>query len=210
LRIFSGANGIIASCQDLRGPAMISRSADRHEPRRIGPVRALLAAAAAAAAIGLAAAPVAVAQAPAAAVRVDQLGFASTESKVAYLLTPHALANAPFSVVDASGVVVLNGTAGPSRGRWNARYGAVQPLDLTALTTPGTYRIEVAGPPAAESPPFAVGSPAACPEGGGDALKPFSGHGSRFVDSVSAWQTVEPAIDFDAAAALAFALSASS
>jgi hypothetical protein len=31
---------------------------------------------------------------------------------------------------------------------------------------------------------------------------------SRFVDSVSACQTVEPAIDFDAAAALAFALSA--
>ena len=47
------------------------------------------------------------------------------------------------------------------------------------------------------------------PAGGGDALKPFNGHGSRFVDNVSAWQTVEPAIDFDAAAALAFALSAS-
>ena len=49
----------------------------------------------------------------------------------------------------------------------------------------------------------------ACPEGGADALKPFNGHGSRFVDNVSAWQTVEPAIDFDAVAALAFALSAS-
>ena len=33
--------------------------------------------------------------------------------------------------------------------------------------------------------------------------RPFNGHGSRFVDNVSAWQTVEPAIDFDAAAALA-------
>ena len=43
----------------------------------------------------------------------------------------------------------------------------------------------------------------ACPAGGGDALKPFNGHGSRFVDNVSAWQTVEPAIDFDAVAALA-------
>ena len=48
----------------------------------------------------------------------------------------------------------------------------------------------------------------ACPPGGGDALKAFNGHKSRFVDNVSAWQTVEPAIDFDAAAALAFALSA--
>ena len=41
---------------------------------------------------------------------------------------------------------------------------------------------------------------------GGDGLAPFNGHGSRFVDDVSAWQTVEPAIDFDAAAALAFSL----
>ena len=43
----------------------------------------------------------------------------------------------------------------------------------------------------------------------GDALPAFTGHGSRFVDDVSAWQTVEPATDFDAAAALAFALLAS-
>jgi hypothetical protein len=124
-------------------------------------MRALLAAAAAGIAIGLTAVPVAIANAPAAAVRVDQLGFASSESKIAYLLTPHAVAKASFAVVDASGAVVLNGTAGPSRGRWNGRYRAVQPLDLSALTAPGTYRIEVAGPPAAESPPFAIGSPAA-------------------------------------------------
>ena len=47
-------------------------------------MRALPAAIAAAAAIGLAAAPVAIAEAPAAAVRVDQLGFASADSKIAY------------------------------------------------------------------------------------------------------------------------------
>ena len=50
----------------------------------------------------------------------------------------------------------------------------------------------------------------ACPPIRADALAAFTGHGSRFVDNVSAWQTVEPAIDFDAAAALAFALSATS
>ena len=49
----------------------------------------------------------------------------------------------------------------------------------------------------------------ACPAKGGDTLKPFNGHGSRFVDNVSAWQTVEPAIDFDAVTALAFSLLAS-
>jgi endoglucanase len=36
----------------------------------------------------------------------------------------------------------------------------------------------------------------------------FTGHGSRYVDDVRSWQTVEPAIDFTAAAALAFALGA--
>ena len=44
----------------------------------------------------------------------------------------------------------------------------------------------------------------------GDVLAAFTGHGSRFVDDVSARQTVEPAIDSDAAAALAFALLATS
>ena len=36
----------------------------------------------------------------------------------------------------------------------------------------------------------------------------FSGRGSRYVDDVRSWQTVEPAIDFTAAATLAFALQA--
>jgi endoglucanase len=47
-----------------------------------------------------------------------------------------------------------------------------------------------------------------CPPGGGDRYAAFTGHGSRFVDDVRSWQTVEPAIDFTATAALAFALGA--
>jgi endoglucanase len=47
-----------------------------------------------------------------------------------------------------------------------------------------------------------------CPARGGDRYAAFSGHGSRFVDDVRSWQTVEPAIDFTATAALAFALAA--
>src|SRR5262249_46376093 len=66
-------------------------------------------------------------------VRVDQLGYAPGERKVAYLLAPRASPRAPFMVVDGRGRVVLRGRAGPSRGRWNARWGAVQPLDLSAL-----------------------------------------------------------------------------
>jgi hypothetical protein len=47
----------------------------------------------------------------------------------------------------------------------------------------------------------------ACPPHGGDRYARFSGHGSRFVDDVRSWQTVEPAIDFTATAAFAFAVS---
>ena len=46
-----------------------------------------------------------------------------------------------------------------------------------------------------------------CPARGGDAFAPYTARGSRYVDDVRAWQTVEPAIDFTATAALAFAVS---
>jgi glycosyl hydrolase family 9 len=41
-----------------------------------------------------------------------------------------------------------------------------------------------------------------CPRGR-DRYRKYTGHGSRYVDDVRSWQTVEPAIDFTAAAALA-------
>jgi endoglucanase len=45
-----------------------------------------------------------------------------------------------------------------------------------------------------------------CPADGLDRFAEFNGNGSQFVDDVRSWQTVEPAIDFTAAAILAFAL----
>jgi hypothetical protein len=45
-----------------------------------------------------------------------------------------------------------------------------------------------------------------CPPDGGDPYARFTGRGGQLVDDVRAWQTVEPAIDFTATAALAFAL----
>lgn len=47
----------------------------------------------------------------------------------------------------------------------------------------------------------------ACPTDGKDRFAAFTGRGSRFVDNVSAWQTVEPALDFSAIAAYALALT---
>ena len=122
-------------------------------------VRSVLPFLAASLAIALGAPSAAPAEAPPAAVRVDQLGFAPNETKVAYLLTAAAHPGAAFTVVDGAGAVALSGSAGASRGRWNARYGAVQALDLSALTAPGTYRIQVEDPPAT-SPPFRIAGPA--------------------------------------------------
>lgn len=87
-------------------------------------------------------------------IRVDQLGYARSEHKLAYLLAPHALdSSTSFVVTDANGREALTGRVGPSRGVWNGAYGAVQPLDLSRLQAIGTYRIRVRS---AVSPPFRV------------------------------------------------------
>jgi hypothetical protein len=88
------------------------------------------------------------------AIRVDQLGYAPAEHKVAYLLAPHTHRHAAFTVIARDGHVALRGHAGRTRGRWNGRYRAVQPLDLSGLRAAGTYRIRAAG---ALSPRFRVG-----------------------------------------------------
>lgn len=90
-------------------------------------------------------------------VRVDQLGYAPAETKVAYLLAPKPVRGARFKVLDVAGDVVLRGRPGANRGRWNRRYAAVHPLNLSELRTPGVYRVRVRR---AVSPAFRV-APAA-------------------------------------------------
>jgi hypothetical protein len=102
------------------------------------------------------------------AIRVDQLGYAPSEHKVAYLLAPRAHPHARFAVIGPGGKTVLRGHAAGNRGRWNRRFRTVQPLDLSALRTPGTYRIRAAG---ATSPRFRVGD---------DLLLPRVGEAVRF------------------------------
>jgi endoglucanase len=85
-------------------------------------MRPLLAALAAAVAV-IGAAPLAAAAAPpAAAVRVDQLGYAPGESKIAHLLAEHAHPGAPFTVVDSAGAVVLSGSS-PASDAYHQRPG---------------------------------------------------------------------------------------
>lgn len=94
--------------------------------------------------------------APAAVVRVDQVGYAPGEAKHAYLMTSTSVPGASFQVRDASGKEVLTGRTGPSTGKWNNTYRSVHTLDLSRLTTPGTYQVEVSGGVTATSPPFRV------------------------------------------------------
>ena len=91
-------------------------------------------------------------------VRVDQVGYAPGETKIAVLLAPGSAAGARAAVIDAGGRTVLSPALGGSRGRWNGGFRDVRPIDLTALTTPGVYRVRIDGPGHAESPPFRIGA----------------------------------------------------
>jgi len=86
-------------------------------------------------------------------IRVDQVGYASSESKRAYLLARHHLSDVSFTVRDPGGRVLMTGKAGANAGPWNDTYTTVYPIDFTAIGVPGTYTIEAAG---AVSPPFRV------------------------------------------------------
>ena len=93
-------------------------------------------------------------------VRVDQVGYPSTGSKVAYLMSGSRLDGAPFSVRDAAGTAVYAGVVGSSSGSWNKKYEFVYPLTFSSVTSAGTYRIVVSGPVTVDSPSFAIGTAA--------------------------------------------------
>src|SRR5689334_23006877 len=74
----------------------------------------------------------------AAAIRVDQVGYATGEAKRAYLLSPAPAAGTGFTVRDDRGRTVLAGKVGASTGGWNDAYTAVHPIDFGALRAAGT------------------------------------------------------------------------
>lgn len=106
-------------------------------------------------------------------VRVDQVGYAANEPKVAWLLTRTAAPGPAFRVMDTTGQVAFRGRTGHSEGRWNARFGAVAPLAFSALRAPGRYRIVVMTSPRVRSPWFRIASAEAL-------LDPLIADGVRF------------------------------
>src|SRR5438552_5966302 len=84
-------------------------------------------------------------QHPSAFVRVNQVGYAPGDAKVARLLSPVSARGARWRVVDSQGNVAASGRVGPDRGRWSASFRHVYPVDFSAVRQPGTYSLAVSG-----------------------------------------------------------------
>lgn len=89
-------------------------------------------------------------------VRVNQVGYATTASKRAYLMASGAEAGATFSVKNASGAIVYTAPIGANLGKWSTSYPDVYALDFNSVTTPGTYTIVTSGPIVGSSPGFTI------------------------------------------------------
>ena len=91
-------------------------------------------------------------------VRVDQVGYAASAPKRAYLMARVPAGGATFTVSRDGVVAVGPLPIGAPRGAWNRRYRYVYALDFDRLTHAGAYTIAVSGPVKAVSPAFAIGS----------------------------------------------------
>ena len=93
-------------------------------------------------------------------VRVNLVGYPSTGSKRAYLMSGVVETGATFAVRSGS-TTVLSGAIGADLGAWSNSFSHVYAIDFDAVTPAGTYTIAVSGPAAATSPAFSVGTAAA-------------------------------------------------
>jgi endoglucanase len=87
-------------------------------------------------------------------VRVNQVGYAGSASKVAFVMTPERVADVPFTVTSA-GKVVYRGVSRDDVGSWNGNYRAVYQLTFSSLSTPGWYQVHAGS---AVSPSFQIAS----------------------------------------------------
>jgi len=88
-------------------------------------------------------------------VRVNQVGYATADSKRAYLQASGAENGATFALRSGS-TTVFSGSVGVNLGSWSSAYPDVYALDFTGVTAAGTYTISVTGPIVASSPTFRI------------------------------------------------------
>ena len=98
------------------------------------------------------------AAASAAFMRVNQIGYATSESKRAILISTAPESGAMFSVIDSGSTTVFSGPIGSKLKKWNGTYRYVYLLDFSSVTAAGTYTLSVSGPVAAQSPAFRIDS----------------------------------------------------
>ena len=95
------------------------------------------------------------ARAASAYIRINQVGYAASSSKRAYLMASGAETGATFAVKNSSGTTVYSAAVGTSLGAWGT-FTSVYALDFDSVSTTGTYTISVASPIAATSSPFKI------------------------------------------------------
>ncbi|PYX49096.1 MAG: glycoside hydrolase, partial [Acidobacteria bacterium] len=88
-------------------------------------------------------------------IRVNQVGYASSSTKRAYLMASGAETGATFAVKNSSGTTVYSASVGTSLGSWGT-FNAVYALDFDSVSATGAYTIAVASPIAATSPSFKI------------------------------------------------------
>jgi endoglucanase len=94
-------------------------------------------------------------------VRVNQVGFAPGSPKAAFVMMARRVPAVAFTVDGRNGAVYY-GRSSDDVGSWNSRYHAVYRLGFSALTRPGSYRVQVkAAGRTATSPPFRIAAPSA-------------------------------------------------
>jgi len=88
-------------------------------------------------------------------IRVNQIGYAGSATKRAYLMATGAETGATFAVKNSSGATVYSAPVGTSVGAWGT-FTTIYALDFDSVSTAGTYTISVASPIAATSPAFKI------------------------------------------------------
>src|SRR5262249_50626939 len=91
-------------------------------------------------------------------VRVNQIGYPSSASKRAYLMSSADEIGATFSVRTLSGTLIYSAPIGIKLGSWSKSYPFVYALDFGTVGATGNYTISVSGPVTATSPSFKIGA----------------------------------------------------
>ncbi|MGH3159468.1 MAG: cellulase N-terminal Ig-like domain-containing protein, partial [Streptosporangiaceae bacterium] len=92
-------------------------------------------------------------------VRVNQVGYPRTGSKVAFVMLPGPVSRVSFTVQSPKGSVFLVGHSSDDLGPWNAAYRAVYELNFSDFVHQGRYLIKITSPARAVSPVFRIAAP---------------------------------------------------